>query len=95
MSGKELFGGRRNLEEELASDMVDLNPYMKKSSLVKTQKGNTLDQCGNPIHPHTFFIWCNVYLNLLITDNAKEETTFLPPLPMATLANQAPQRSSL
>ena len=33
LSGKERFAGRGNLEEELASDLVDLNPYMKKSSL--------------------------------------------------------------
>ena len=26
LSGKELFAGRGNLEEELASDLVDLNP---------------------------------------------------------------------
>ena len=94
LSGKELFGGMRNLEEELASDLVHLNPYMKKRSLVRTQKSNTLEECGNPIHPHTcfhLFCWCNMYLNLLVTDKAKEETTFLPPLPMATLANQSPQ----
>ena len=36
LGGKELFAGRRNLEEDcsdLASHLVELNPYMKKSSL--------------------------------------------------------------
>ena len=33
LSGKELFASGGNFEEELASDLVDLNPYMKKSSL--------------------------------------------------------------
>ena len=37
------------------------------------------------------FCWCN----LLITDKAREETTFLQHLLMATLANHAPQLSSL
>ena len=36
LNGKEPFAGRRNLEEEcsdLASNLVDLSPYVKKSSL--------------------------------------------------------------
>ena len=69
--GKEQCACRRNLEEAwsaLASNLVDLNPYMKKSSLESAlqlmdqeNKGMlrtlTLAQCGNPIHPHTFFIF--------------------------------------
>ena len=68
LSGKELCARRRNLEEEcsdLATNLVDLNPYMKKSSLesalqLMDQENKamlrtlTLAQCGNPIHPHTF-----------------------------------------
>ena len=36
LNGKELCARRRNLDEEcsdLATNLVDLNPYMKKSSL--------------------------------------------------------------
>ena len=67
LRGKEQCACRRNLEEAwsaLASNLVDLNPYMKKSSLESAlqlmdqeNKGVlrtlTLAQCGNPIHPHT------------------------------------------
>ena len=65
LHGKELFAGRGNLEEKcsgatkLAPRMLPEHPRDEQgclqTTLFRTQTSNTLEQCGNHIHPHTFF----------------------------------------
>ena len=57
LSGKELFGGKRNLEEELASDLVDLNSYMKKGSVVRTHRATPWNNVATPSIPTHAFIF--------------------------------------
>ena len=101
LSGKELFAGRGNLEEKCSGaiknssrgccqNIRETNKVVCRQPCSGPRRATPWSNVATPSIPTHFFIWCNMYLNLLITDKAREEATFLPPLLMPTLANQAP-----
>ena len=111
LSGKEHCARRRNLEEDCsgsAASLVDLNPYMKKSSLesaLQLMDQENKGMLSKGVLPAGLWAKREAYAlkELLMKnlktahnfrhrehDKARDDTTFLPPLLMATLANQAP-----
>ena len=57
LTGKELFAGRRYLEEELASGLVDLNSYMKRARWSRPRRATPWNNVATPSIPTHAFIF--------------------------------------